>query len=190
MNGNINELSLCGALCIVLYVGLRFAQGVRLLFRRCAGRGPRPPEMRRIKTGVVRRGTKEERALVTKWPLRLCYRGVVCHGAKWQRWKKANPGGSVKGFFRLRARRVAKVFEEIRSFWALRGAAGHLEGVVPPPDLREISSSRSSGEPDECAAEREYLRFMATGPSDEELLAWVLRSEPEEFAPSGYSDYP
>ena len=68
--------------------------------------------------------------------------------------------------------------------------AGPLEGPAPPLDLREVSSSSSSGEPDECAAEREYLRFMATGPSEEELLAWVLRAEPEEFAPPGYPDYP
>ena len=136
-----------------------------MLFGRCARRGPRPLERWRTKTGATRRGSKDERSLVTKWPLRVCYRGVVCHGAKWQRWKRANPGGSMKRFFRLRAQRAARVFEEIRAFWESRGAVGPLEGLAPPLDLREVSSSSSSGESDECAAEREYLRFMAIGPS-------------------------
>ena len=96
----------------------------------------------------------------------------------------------MKRFFRLRAQRATRVYEEIRVFWERRGAASALEGLVPPPAMREVSSSSSSGEPDECAAEREYLRFMATGPSEEELLAWVLREEPEEPAPPGYSEYP
>ena len=96
----------------------------------------------------------------------------------------------MKRFFRLRAQRAARAFEEIRAFWEPRGATGPLNELVPPPDLREVSSSSSSGEPDEWPAEKEYLRFMATWSPDKELLAWVLRSEPEEFAPPEYPDYP
>ena len=96
----------------------------------------------------------------------------------------------MKRFFRLRAQRAAGVFEGIRAFWRARGAAGPLEELVPPPELREVSASSSSGESAELAAEREYLRFASTWPSDEELLAWVLRTEPEEPVPSGYSEYP
>ena len=96
----------------------------------------------------------------------------------------------MKRFFRLRAQRAARVFEEIRAIWEARGAAGPLEELVPPPELREVSSSSSSGESAECAAEREYFRFVATWPSDEELLAWVLRTEPEEPVPPGTRSTP
>ena len=115
--------------------------------------------------------------VVSIWPLKLCYRGLVCYGAKWQRWKKANPEGSIKRFFRLREQRAQAAREEIRAFWEGRGVASAPEGPLPPPVLPVVSSS--SSEPDSCAAEREYLRFMATGPSDEELLEWVLREQRE-----------
>ena len=82
------------------------------------------------------------------------------------------------------------MYEEIRVFWERRGAARALEGLVPPPEMREVSPSSSAGGPDEWAAEREYLRFMANRPSDEELMEWVLRASPDEPVPSGYSEYP
>lgn len=45
------------------------------------------------------------------------------------------------------------------------------------------SCKGSSGSPDGWAADREYLNFMATRPSDKELLAWVLRSLEWDFVP-------
>lgn len=70
-------------------------------------------------------------------------------------------------------------------FWECRWAVDMLEGPLPLPVTPVVLSSSSSGVVDECAAEREYFQLMATGPSNEELLEWVLRSEPEEFAPPG-----
>ena len=154
------------------------------MFRRVAGRGPCPRRWR-TKTSAPFRGPKDERLVLSIWPLKVCYRGIVCHGAKWQRWKKANPEGPMKRFFRLREQRALAAREEIRGFWEGRGVASAPEGPLPPPVLPVVSSS--SSEPDSCAAEREYLRFMATDPSDEELLEWVLREqrelEADYFAP-------
>ena len=162
--------------CYVYFMLVYFAQGGAWLFRRTAGRGPCPRRWR-TKTPAPPRGSKDERVVVTKWPLKVCYRGLVCHGAKWQRWKKANAGGSMKRFFRLREQRALKAREEIRSFWESRGIESAPEGPMPPSVTPVVSSS--SSEADSCAAEREYLRFMATGPSDDELLEWVLRDQRE-----------
>ena len=162
--------------CYVYFMLVYLSQGGAWLFRRTAGRGPCPRRWR-MKTTAPPRGSKDERVVVTKWPLNVCYRGLVCHGAKWQRWKKANAGGSMKRFFRLREQRALKAREEIRSFWESRGVESAPEGPLPPPVTPVVSSS--SSEADSCAAEREYLRFMATGPSDDELLEWVLRDQRE-----------
>ena len=91
----------------------------------------------------------------------------------------------MKRFFRLREQGALAAREEIRGFWEGRGVASAPEGMLPPPALPVVSSS--SSEPDSCAVEKEYLRFMATGPSNEELLEWVLREqrelEADYFAP-------
>ena len=108
-----------------------FAQGGAWLFRRTAGRGPCPRRWR-TKTHAPPRGSKDERVVVSSWPLKVCYRGLVCHGAKWQRWKKANPEGSLKRFFRLREQRALKAREDIRAFWEGRGVASAPEGPLPP----------------------------------------------------------
>lgn len=99
----------------------------------------------------------------------------------------------MKRFFRLCARKAAGAREEIRAFWERGGVASAPDGPLPPSVMWEVSSSSSSGSSgvrDERAAEREYVEFMATRPSDEELLEWVLRAEPKEFAPPGFPGYP
>ena len=92
----------------------------------------------------------------------------------------------MKRFFRLREQRALAAREEIRAFWEDRGVSSTPEGPLPPPVMPVVSSS--SSEPDSCAAERDYLKFMATGPSDEELLEWILREQREleayYFAPA------
>ena len=98
---------------------------------------------RRFKTTVAMWALKDEREVLLKWPLRICYRSVICHGAKWQRWKKANPIGSIKMFFRIRVREAARAREEMRAFWEHRGAAGTPEGPLLPSVSLEASTSSS-----------------------------------------------
>ena len=115
--------------CCVCFMLVCFAQGGAWLFRRTAERGPCPRRWR-TKTPAPPRGSKDERVVVSIWPLKVCYRGLVCHGAKWQRWKKANPEGSLKRFFRLREQRALKVREDIRAFWEGHGVASVPEGPL------------------------------------------------------------
>ena len=152
------------------------------MFKRVAGRGPRPPMGRRSKTTVATRALKDEREVLLKWPLKICYRSVVCHGAKWQRWRKANPTGSMKTFFRVRAREAARVREEMRVFWERRGAAGAIEGPPLPSASAEASTS-SSDTPEDVTVRRQYAGLVAAGASDEELLAWATHREEWDFVP-------
>ena len=120
--------------------------------------------------------------MLRKWPLRICYRNVIYHGAKWQQWKKANPSCSMKMFFRARTREAARVREEMRAFWERRGAAGAMVGSVVPFALAEASTS-SSDTPEDVAVKRQYADLVAAGASDEELLAWATHREEWDFAP-------
>lgn len=92
----------------------------------------------------------------------------------------------MKRFFRLRERKALEVRDEIVSFWLNRGVVGAPEGPSsrPLPTVSSSSSEESAG----CAVERENARLMATRPSDEELLEWVLREQREReannFAPA------
>ena len=70
--------------------------------------------------------------------------------------------------------------EEIRAFWERRGVATAAKG---PPAVPEASLSSSSSTPEDLVAEREYLRLMAAGASDEELLEWATRTEVWDFVP-------
>lgn len=72
------------------------------------------------KVTVPLRGSKDERSLRCVWPLKLCYRGIVYHGAKWQRWKKTNPTGSMEEFWSFRERKMVRARAEIRAFWEQR----------------------------------------------------------------------
>ena len=165
----------------MLHAGVYIAQG-RVLFRRVAGRGAVPPWWR-TKSYAPFRDAKDERLLVCKWPRGICYRGLVCHGAKWKRWKKANPEGSMKRFFRSREQRALDAREEIRTFWLGRGMGGGAGCSQPAPTI----SSSSSDASDDCT-EEEYMMLMATYPSDEEILEWVLREQraraADDFAPA------
>lgn len=85
-------------------------------------------------------------------------------------------------FWLFRERKAARARAEIRAFWERRGTVTvakdplslFAESVAPPAKDTHEGSSRSL---DDWSAEREYLKFVATGPSDEELLEWVLRAE-------------
>ena len=175
-------LSLLIGMCLVFKnYSSNYAQVERLLFKRGAQRGPWPPVGHKIKHTFPTRGSKYERSLICKWPLRVCYRGVICHGAKWQRWKKANPGGSMKAFFRFRARNAAMGRKEIRAFWERRGKIF----IVDEPSYVEGSeeASSSSTTPEDIATEREYATLVAMNASDEELLQWATHREEWDFAP-------
>lgn len=94
--------------------------------------------------------------MLSVWPLQLCYRGLVYHGAKWQRWKLANPNGSMKKFQRVRKRRAAEVCEEIRAFWRRRDVLGVCADADPlassaefAPSPVDVSSESSSESLDE-----------------------------------------
>lgn len=87
----------------------------------------------------------------------------------------------MRRFFCLRARKAL-----IRAFWERWGVVSTPEGPLPPFVVRDASLTSSSDVSDECAAEREYLKSLATWPSDEDLLKWVLREEPWDFVPPGY----
>ena len=147
------------------------------------------------------RGPKDERAVLTRWPLKICYQGVCCHGAKWRRWKKTNPDGSMKKFYRFRARKAARAREEIRAFWARReGVIGYVEPSTAPAVSGALSTS-SSDTAEDAVAEREYENLLTAGASAEEILEreyenlltagasaeeiseWATRREVWDFAP-------
>ena len=126
---------------------------------------------------------KAEREVLSRWPLKVCYGGVICHGAKWKRWKKANPDGSMKRFYRFRVRKAARAREEIRAFWARRGGVvGSVEPLAAPL-ASEASSTSSSDTAEDAVAEREYQDLLAAGASAEEILEWATRMEVWDFAP-------
>lgn len=168
-----------------------YAQGKGLLVKRVAGRGPPPSEVRSIKRGAGRRGSKDERGVLSVWPLQLCYRGAVYHGAKWQRWKLANPAGSMREFHRARKRKAAEAREEIRAFWRRHEATTAGAGADPLASCAEsapphavFSSDSSSESLDELeATQGELARLLASGASDEELLEWATRREEWDFVP-------
>ena len=137
---------------------------------------------RRVKTDVPPRGPKAEREVLSRWPLKVCYGGVICHGAKWKRWKEANPDGSMKRFYRFRARKAARAREEIRAFWARRGGVGSVQPLAAPP-ASEASSTSSSDTAEDVVAQREYEELLAAGASAEEILEWATHREVWDFAP-------
>ena len=134
-----------------------------------------------MKSTVPTRAPKEERVTLSTWPLRICYRGVICHGAKWHRWKKVNRTGSMKSFFRFRARKAARAREEIRAFWERRGVVFAPAESSSRPSLEASTSSTET--PKDLVVAREYAELMAANASEEELLAWATRKEEWDFVP-------
>lgn len=73
---------------------------------------------------------------------------------------------------------MTEVHDEMASFWERRGHANptavlsslFAEFVAPSP---RDSYEGSPGSIYDWDVEREYLRFVATGPSDEELVEWL-----------------
>ena len=145
-----------------------------------ARREPRRVLKRSMKSTVSARATKEERATLSVWPLRICYRGVKCHGAKWHRWKKVNRDGLMRNFFRLRARKAARGRAEIRGFWENRGV---VFGCTESSQLSLEVSASSSDTPEDLVVAREYAELTAANASEEELLAWATRQEKWDFVP-------
>ena len=133
-----------------------------------------------MKSTVSMRATKEERATLSVWPLRICYRGLKCHGAKWHRWKKVNRDGSMRSFFRFRAQKAARGRAEIRAFWESRGVAF---ASAESSRLSLEASTSSSDTPEDLVVAREYAELMAANASEEELLAWATRQEKWDFVP-------
>ena len=133
-----------------------------------------------MKTTVSARAPKEERAILSVWPLRICYRGLKCHGAKWHRWKKVNRDGSMRSFFRFQARKAARGREEIRAFWERRGV---VFASAESSRLSLEASTSSSDTAEDLVVAREYAELMAANASEEELLAWATRQEKWDFVP-------
>lgn len=69
------------------------------------------------KVTVPPQGLMDEHNVLSIWHLQLCYRGIVCHGAKWQRWKLANSDGSMEEFWLFCERKAAWACEEMWAFW-------------------------------------------------------------------------
>ena len=148
---------------------------------KCAAQRERPrPAGRTMKSSVPTRASKEERATLSTWPLRICYRGVICHGAKWHRWKKVNRSGSLRSFFRFRARKAARGREEIRAFWERRGV---VFALAKSPSHASEASTSSTETPEDVVAVREYSELIAANAPEEELLAWARRREEWDFVP-------
>ena len=91
-----------------------------------------------------------------------------------------NPTGSMKTFFRFRARKAARGREEIQAFWERRGVVFGYRGSACPAASLEASSSSPDTLEDQVA-EREYAELMAANASDEELLAWATWREEWDF---------
>lgn len=94
----------------------------------------------------------------------------------------------MEKFWRHREHKAARARDEIQAFWARRGPA--TQAGDPSSSLVGCAASSAvdsyEGSPvlvDDWSVEREYLKFMATRPSDKELLEWVLRSEVWDFVP-------
>lgn len=111
------------------------------------------------------------------------------HGAKWQWWKLANPNGSMKEFRRYCERKAARVCDEMRVFWRRQDSLGvdddplvsSAESAALPAEASYESSSESLDEYE--VVEREYLKLMTVGASDEELLEWATCTEVWDFVP-------
>lgn len=70
------------------------------------------------KVNATRHEPKAERCLRSIWLLQLCY-----HGTKWQRWRLANPDGSMEEFVEFRQCKANATCFEIVHFLEQRDYA-------------------------------------------------------------------
>lgn len=115
-------------------LGLCFLQGDFRRHRCLAGHGNPPCSRHVTKVWTPARESKLRRCLWSVWPLQLCYRGVVCHGAKWQRWHLMNPEGTMEEFMLLRERKAVATRCEAICF---RERLGCTTSGVPPRLFQE-----------------------------------------------------
>lgn len=109
---------------------------------------------------MLAREPKAERCLCSVFPLQVYYRGVVCHGAKWQQWRLANPEGSMEEFFLLWQCKATAAHCETVRFWDRQGCATPREGFpasstgsTAPPSVFETTGHYKY-------AERDLLKFL------------------------------
>lgn len=93
-----------------------------------------------------------------------------------------NPDGTMEEVWLFCERKAVLARDEMARFWEHRDRATPAEGpsslfaesTAPSPRASYEGSSRVVCD---RGAKRDYLRFMGTGPSDEELGEWLLRTD-------------
>lgn len=112
------------------------SQAYAPLFCCTVGQGLRLSEVRTAKVNAPLRELKAVRCLHSIWPLWLCYRGVVYHGAKWQHWRLANLEGTMKEFWQFRRSKASTALRRL----TISGSSGAAR--LLPKTLRPCVPSR------------------------------------------------